>query len=83
MGITYSAHGRDEKLLYFGFDTLREVAIRGDIRRTHGDITKRGSRQACEIEKTHVITLAGTGFGVQPPRTRRETIGSSKMREIS
>jgi hypothetical protein len=43
MGITYSAQGRDETLLYFGFDTLRELAIRADI---INNIIKRVSRQA-------------------------------------
>jgi len=34
MGINYSAHGKDEKLLYFDFEKLRGVAIRADIRHT-------------------------------------------------
>ena len=60
MGINYSAQGRDEKLLYFGFDTLREIAIRADIQHTQENIIKRVSRQVCEVEKPHVITLVET-----------------------
>jgi hypothetical protein len=76
MGITHSAHGWDAKRLHFGFDTLRELAIRADIRHTQDDI-KKVSRQACEVEK------AETGFGIRHPRTRKWTIGSYKVREIS
>jgi hypothetical protein len=60
MGINYSAHGRDEKLLYFGFDTLREVAIRADMRPTQENIIKSVSRQAREVENPQVITSVET-----------------------
>jgi hypothetical protein len=82
MGIPYSVHVRNEKLLHFGFDTLRELSITADIRHTQDDI-KRVSRQACEAEKPRVITLAETGFGVRHARTRKWTTGSYKTREIS
>jgi hypothetical protein len=60
MSINYSAHGRDKKLLYFDFDTLREVAIRANVRRIQEHIIKRVSRQACEVEKSHFVIVAET-----------------------
>jgi hypothetical protein len=65
MGINYSAHGRDEKLLCFGFDALREVVIRAGISRTQENIIKRVYKQACEVEKPYIITLVETSDNME------------------
>jgi len=54
MGINYSTHGRDEKLLFFYFDALMKVAIRADIRRTQEILLKRSRNKHVKL-RNHTL----------------------------